>query len=477
MDAEIARLEQSLKTSTPELEAAQSQWERGVVAAGAHWSALGLLEFSSSGGATLVKLPDGSALASGVNPDKETYSVVAKTSLKGITALRLEALPDERLQRGGPGRDPDGNFFVTGFEVEAAPADRPEQTERVIFSTAMADDAVRGGSYDIKNLIRSSKLPFQGWAVDASKDAVRLPRQAVFVLEKPLGFEQGTIFKVKIKHELDTQPRAIGRFRLSVTAASNPTDVVNISATLRPLLDVDAGSRTKEQRQALNEYYHLIAPPLKQTRERIAELRRSIEKLGILSTLVMEERPLAERPSTHLRIRGSFTNRGERVYAGVPAALHPFPESQLPTRLGLARWLVDDNNPLVARVTVNRFWEQMFGRGIVETSEDFGIQGQRPTHPELLDWLATELMRQGWSMKAIHRLIVTSATYRQSSRVTPALLERDLDNKLLARGPRFRVEAEMIRDVALGHEPALESKDGRAKRLPPTTRGRVEEPL
>jgi hypothetical protein len=132
----------------------------------------------------------------------------------------------------------------------------------------------------------------------------------------------------------------------------------------------------------------------------------------------------------------------------------------MPNRLGLAHWLVDENNPLVSRVTVNRFWEQIFGRGIVETSEDFGLKGERPTHPELLDWLATEFVRQGWSMKAIHRLIVTSATYRQSSQVSPTLLERDPNNKLLARGPRFRMEAEMVRDVTLAASGLLGEKTG-----------------
>jgi hypothetical protein len=155
------------------------------------------------------------------------------------------------------------------------------------------------------------------------------------------------------------------------------------------------------------------------------------------------------RPSALFRVRGSFTNPGDRVYAAVPTVLHPLPENQLPTRLGLAHWLVDENNPLTARVIMNRIWELYFGRGIVETSEDFGTQGERPSHPELLDYLAVEFMKRGWSLKAMHRLIVMSATYRQSSKTTPALLEKDPYNRLFTRGPRFRMEGEMIRDVAL----------------------------
>ena len=172
----------------------------------------------------------------------------------------------------------------------------------------------------------------------------------------------------------------------------------------------------------------------------------------------MKERPSFERPSYELRERGSFTARAGRVYARTPAALHPMRDDLPVNRLGLARWLVDENNPLVARVAVNRFWEQIFGRGLVETSEDFGIQGAPPTHPELLDWLATEFMTNKWSQKSILRTIVRSSTYRQSSAVSPALEERDPYNRLLARGPRVRMEAEMVRDVALSASGLLSPK-------------------
>jgi len=173
---------------------------------------------------------------------------------------------------------------------------------------------------------------------------------------------------------------------------------------------------------------------------------------------------------------------GERVYAGTPAALPPLPSDVLPNRLGLAYWLVDEDNPLVARVTVNRFWEQIFGRGIVETAEDFGSQGSRPSHPELLDWLAVEFMHPtalqadgkpptAWSMKAVQRLMVTSATYRQVSAATPKLLQRDPYNVLLARGPRFRMEAEMIRDSSLAIGGLLSPKIGGPSVFPPQPDG------
>jgi len=170
---------------------------------------------------------------------------------------------------------------------------------------------------------------------------------------------------------------------------------------------------------------------------------------GKTTTLIMRELPADKRRETRIHRRGNFLDPGEAVEPAVPAAFHPFPEEAPRNRLGLAKWLVDKRNPLTARVVVNRFWSRLFGAGLVETEEDFGSQGAPPSHPELLDWLATEFMRLDWDMKAIQKKIVMSATYRQSSDATPALLERDRFNRLLARGPRVRLEAEMVRDQML----------------------------
>ena len=166
-----------------------------------------------------------------------------------------------------------------------------------------------------------------------------------------------------------------------------------------------------------------------------------------VTTLVLQELPKPR--TTKIMLRGNFQNLGDLVSPAVPAKLHPLPPGAPANRLGLARWLVDANNPLTGRVTMNRIWARYFGHGIVETSEEFGAQGDAPTHPELLDWLAVELLERKWSLKAMHRLIVTSATYRQSSHVTPELHQRDPYNRLFARGPRFRLDAEMVRDNAL----------------------------
>ena len=219
-----------------------------------------------------------------------------------------------------------------------------------------------------------------------------------------------------------------------------------------------ADQRSKAAAEELATFFRSTTPLLEDTRDALATARKTLADLQIPSTLIMKERASFERPSYELRERGSFTARGERQFARTPTALHPMRESLPINRLGLARWLVDENNPLVARVAVNRFWEQLFGRGIVETSEDFGAQGSLPSHPALLDWLATDFIASKWSQKTLLRTMVRSATYRQSSAVPASLGERDPYNRLLARGPRVRMEAEMVRDVSLAASGLLSRK-------------------
>lgn len=181
----------------------------------------------------------------------------------------------------------------------------------------------------------------------------------------------------------------------------------------------------------------------------VAALRKQLAAIQPITTPIMRELPEGKKRSTRIHIRGNFLDEGKPVVPGVPVALHPLPEKSPPNRLALAHWLVDAKNPLTARVTVNRYWEQIFGGGLVETPEDFGIRGKLPTQPELLDWLATEFVAQKWDVKKLLRMLVTSATYRQSSRVTPELEQRDPANRYFARGPRHRSSAEIIRDQAL----------------------------
>lgn len=455
--AKISDLQAVLDTPTPELAAAQAQWEKEIKSAEPRWTILKPDHFESQGGATLKLLADGSILAGGKNPDADSYEVSARTDLTGISGVRLEVMSDPSLPAGGPGRDPDGNFFLSDFEVDAAPANGSAKPQKIIFKDARADESQ--SEYKFEYLIIDRPSP-KGWGIDTSNDKSTAIRRGVLTPDKPFGFPGGTLLTIRLKHDMAFTKCAIGRFRISVTCMADPTVVTSVPARLRVALDLPPAQRSEKQAADLAAAYRSIAPLLQPTRDKIKEIQKEDSDLGITTTLVMGEENSFQRPCTHMHIRGAFLTLGDNVCAGVPFILNPLPDDQMPNRLGLANWLVSDDNPLTARVTVNRYWEQLFGRGIVETSEDFGTQGTPPSHPLLLDWLATEFMRDGWSMKKILRLMVTSATYRQTSDSPPELEEKDPYNVLLARGPRFRVPAEMVRDIALEESGLLDSKIG-----------------
>ncbi len=442
---EISALDQQLKTHTPELAAAQEKWEAAVGGAAADWKTLDIDSAVSLGGSTLEKQAGGSILASGKNPSSDTYVIEATLPEGGITGIRIEALPHASLSRGGPGRDAYGNFFLTEVQADVVSGG---QKEKVRVKKVFVDD----GKIDDKKFK-------QLWTVDASRDETRFARQIVLVAATPAG-AAGEKIRIRIRQTSEAAGQGLGHFRLSVTSADEPELIAQLLAKNRGLLAIPETSRTEQQKKALADNYRAVAPSLEGSRDRLKAQRKELADLGIVSTLIMGEEKTFERPSAVIRARGSFMSPGEKVYAGVPAVLPPLAETEMPNRLGFARWLVSPENPLTARVAVNRIWEQYFGIGIVETSEDFGTQGLAPSHPELLDWLANELIAQKWSMKAMHRLIVTSATYRQAPALSPSLLDRDPYNRLLARGSRFRMEAEMIRDVALAASGLLITKIG-----------------
>jgi hypothetical protein len=206
----------------------------------------------------------------------------------------------------------------------------------------------------------------------------------------------------------------------------------------------------------LVQYWATVAPELKDAHAEIEKLRKQLPNPA--TTLVMRERPAENPRPTHRHHRGEFLQPKEKVEPGVPSWLPQLPKRAPANRLTFAKWLVSPENPLTARVTVNRHWHAFFGRGLVRTLDDFGYQGEPPTHPELLDWLAMEFVEKDWSVKKLHKLIVTSATYRQPSHVSPELLAKDPENRLLARGPRVRLEAEQIRDSALKAAGLLSAK-------------------
>jgi mono/diheme cytochrome c family protein len=478
--SEIALLEARLKADTPELTAAQAAWERAQLNDAKQWLTLDPTEFTSTGGTTFTKLADKSLLAGGANPEREEYVIKAPTNLQTITGLRLEVLPDERLPRGGPGRDPYGNFVLSKVEISA-------NGKRLELAKAKVDNAA--GTFNSDRFLFAPVRTAAndnpgGWQIDATRDPQgRMPRQMAIRFDEPL--VNATELTIKLRHLAGGLGQGLGRVRLSVTNVADSLAIARIPAALKPVLAMPAAKRSQKQAADLKKLFRELTPLFKTERERLIELKYNLDQIKVVTALVMGEKLNYERPSTWFHERGAYLNTTEKVYATTPAVLPPLPEHAPVNRLGLAYWLVDENNPLTARVTVNRFWEAIFGRGLVLTSEDFGTQGEAPSHPELLDWLAVTF-RDGiaecgvrsadcdpkskattakWSMKALHRLIVTSATYRQSSAFTPRSALRtpqseDPYNRLLARGPRFRVEAEMVRDIGLTASGLLSRKIG-----------------
>lgn len=444
-NAEIKTWQAKLNDDSDAAKLRQQAWEKSIVDAEKDWHPLHPDRAESTGGSTLTIAADGSVLASGVNPESDTYTLTATAPLKQITGIRIEALPDPSLPRGGPGRDYYGNFMIRDVNIEGVALDET--------ATAMDDNSGAGQQGPGK------KFP-QVWVVDVSKEEnnQRLPRQMVLVPASAVS--DGKTFRIAIRQATEGGHQGIGRFRISVTDSPTPKRIVEITAALRPLLAIPAEQRTKQQATQMTARYRNQATELAPVRNKIKELQAQVQALGIPTTLVMSENMSVQRPGATIRIRGSFTSKSDEVQAGIPSFLGTLPPDEPQNRLALAKWLVSRDNPLTARVTVNHIWETYFGHGIVETTEDFGTQGARPTHPELLDWLATEFMDSGWDMKAMHRLIVTSATYRQASKVTPELMEKDPANSLLSRGARFRVEAEMVRDITLSVSGLLSPKIG-----------------
>jgi len=447
--AEIEQLEPRLDHARPwpEIDAAQAEWENSYARApgGATFKVLDPMEYSSSGGSTLTQLDDKSILVSGENPDKDVYEIVARTDEVGITGVLLEALTDESLPHTGPGRyDDNGDFVLSTFEVEVAPVDGSSDVQNVTFHEAEAGR--EHPNYEV--MLALDDQVDTGWALGGLARFSPQPVSAKFYPAEPFGFEGGSEIRIRLRHESSWKQHGIGRFRLSLTTASAPKRA--LPADLARILALSPEQRDESQAKQLRQHYReQISTRYRKTQTSFAELVAERRKLtdGLPTTQVMEE--MDQSRQAYVLERGRYDQHGEKVNPAPPAVLTPQRNGDPPNRLGLARWLVDPEQPLTARVTVNRFWQMMFGHGIVRTPEDFGVQGQRPTHPQLLDWLAVEFAEGGWDVQSLLKTIVMSSTYRQSSRATSEQRAKDPDNRLLARAPRIRLQAEFIRDSAL----------------------------
>ncbi len=449
----IAELTRQFQSPTEELKAAAAAWEEEVRRR-AGWLTLDFIETQAASGVKLVRQDDGSLLAAGEGPATESYTLTAEPPPQELTALRLEVLPHPALPRGGVGRSRnDGNFVLSGLSATLHHADGTALELK--FAGAEADFAQQ--NYPVDHVLKNPDPKKHGWAVSPQQTQAH---RAVFRLESRVPVPAGSRLVIRLEHQFEfSYPGfSIGRFRLGTTSDPAPGLNDDVPETIRAIVRLPAGERSAGQVRELLSYYAGISPITADQRKQIADAKQQLEAIPVPQTPVMKELPEDRRRTTHLHNRGNFLDPGDVVQAAVPGAFHPWPAEAPLNRLGLAQWLTDRQNPLTARVAVNRVWAQLFGTGLVETQEDFGSQGLPPSHPELLDWLAVDFMDRGWSFKRLCKTIVMSRTYQQSSTVSAELRKRDRFNRLLARGPRFRLEAEIIRDTTLAATGLLSSR-------------------
>ena len=471
----IREEEERLRHTTPDWVERMAAWEAGVRDDQPAWTVV-RSEHTGDNGERFYQYEDGSIRAASYAPTQWAAHFRGTNDLPSIAAFRLEQLTDPNLPCQGPGRSIRGMAALSEFRVTAI--DRADPTNRieVKFVRATADFSNPEKPLEAEFDDRSGKTRTYGpvahaidgkmetaWGIDAGPGRRNQSRKAVFVAEKPVTFPKGAILEFELHQEHggwnsdDLQTHNLGRFRISVTSATNPVADPLPAAVREIVTKIPAERRTPAQTAAVFSFWRTTRPEFAEANARIEALWRQWPEgsPALVFTARRGEGPGDARMATRLFRRGDWLKPDREVTHGTPAFLHRLPPGADDSRLTLARWLTDPGSPTTARVAVNRVWQQYFGTGLVETVEDLGTQAPPASHRELLDWLAVEFMQPStpgaapWSLKHLHRLIVSSAAYRQSSRVGPGLLERDPGNRLLARGPRFRVEAEIVRDIAL----------------------------
>lgn len=454
--AEIARMEKELPKAFPgdfekALEAFVIREKPGTNA----WSVEHPTRATSNEPKLRIR-PDGSIRADGDTTKNDAYEITFGPHAGGVTGIRLEALPDPELPAGGPGmtwyEGPLGDFFLAEFAVEWD--GKPVKFVRT--SQTFANAWLGGGASDASRTIDGDLQT--GWAANGKQGNRSV---AVYVPEKPLPAAKSWTVRMNFGRHYAA---SLGHFRISTTKDESKVEARATTPGAERAILSWPNPKT-EDRKDLVAYFVQVAPELDKERKKIDELKKSIPSGP--ATLVMKERAPDNPRTTRIRHRGEYLSPKDPVQAGLPSFLPGMPNGLNADRLGFARWLVSPENPLTARVVANRQWAALMGQGIVRTVDDFGLQGELPSHPELIDWLATEFVRDGWSLKKLHKLIVTSAVYRQSSAARPELAAMDADNRLFARGPRHRLDAEMIRDGALEAAGILSRKMGGPGVYPP----------
>jgi mono/diheme cytochrome c family protein len=446
-DDQLAGLKKKLDTTTPELAAAQSQWEDSLKGYRyVEWQPLTPYDLNAANGAFLKQEPESVIAVDKTKPDKDVYTLRVKTKLKGITAFRLDALAG----KNGPGRGEGGRFVLTGFSLTAAPATTPDKATRITLQNASASYEAPDKPTDPARWTAAAAIASRaGWSVG---DQVGQNNHAVFESQSLIGDGQETILTFTLEFNAG-KAQSLGRFRLSATTDNHPVRAIvgrELPKEIALSLAIESAKRSDVQRAALASYFRSITPVLDPAR---AELAGTQKKKDDLLAVIPRSLITVAQPPTTIRIlaRGNWlSDAGDIVQPDVPHALGLLDiKDRRPTRLDLARWIVSRENPATARVVVNRLWRMYLGEGLSKRLDDLGSQGEWPVNPELLDWLAVEFMESGWDIKRTIRLIVTSAAYRQTSYADKQLRERDPANRLVARQSTFRLDAEFVRDNAL----------------------------
>lgn len=464
---EVAKLKSRLIEPNAELDAAQAKWESTALSEPplVNWRGAEVISAKSRGGATSRSQPDGVIRFGGANPDQEVYNVTLKTDLKRLTGVQIEMLPDDRLSGKGPGRSVNGNVVFTNLTLGTA---IPETGEApVLRKITDAKAAWHQENFPIEYAFDAD--PKTGWALLPKTGESQFLRFAI----EPVNLEEGeSLVEVNLHFESIFAGHHPAKIRVKLTGDDNPLHDPKLPQEIDALVRKPAAQRSPEEKQKLTSYFRTnLSPQSTAWNAELAakEKERADFEAAIPTVMVMEE--MAKPRDTFMLVRGAYDKKSEKVSANVPASLTPLAEGAPRNRLGLAEWLVAPEQPLTSRVLANRLWQTFFGVGIVKTSDDFGSQGDQPSHPELLDYLATELTHpeggvEPWDVKHLVRLMVTSAAYRRASTMTKELLAKDPENRLLARGSRFRLTAEMIRDQALAAAGLLDDRIGGASVSP-----------
>ena len=450
IDAESAPLRARLDgmTPLPDLGTAQSKWEEATRADLGRWIPLVPTSARADSGAPLTIGPDGTISAGGAVAPIDLYTLECTIENRAITAVRVEAIADDSLPSRGPGRAGNGNFVLS--ELAVSVGGQPVALGEPSATFEQAQQGVAGAI---------DGDPKTGWAIMGE---IGRDHDAVFETKHTLGADRPLPIVIRVV-QAHGAGHLLGRFRIAVTEAPRPVRATGpgvIDPSIRSSLAVEPSRRTAAQAETLAAAFRAVAPEFAADRTALAAL--DLERKGLIDATPMALITTAGPPrTTRVLARGDWRDTtGAEVTPAVPGFLGAEVAGRRANRLDLARWIVDPTNPLTARVFVNRVWALAFGQGLVASVEDFGAQGEVPSHPELLDRLASEFVAEGWDVKRLVRRIVTSEAYRRSSRGDSATVEADPANRLLARQSRFRLDAELVRDDMLAISGLLADRVG-----------------